>query len=117
MAKTIGPGIPPAGAEDRPRLGPADVRPAGTEQNKGAASGVPGSVTERKINLLRKRRYDAIHRAGAAARSQHRKDKLTARERIERLLDPGTFVEMDAFAMHRTVNFGMEEKRVRGDGV
>ncbi|HEV3125317.1 MAG TPA: acyl-CoA carboxylase subunit beta [Candidatus Dormibacteraeota bacterium] len=117
MAKTVGPGIPPAGAEDRPSLSPADLRPATPEQSNGAATGVPGSVTERKINLLRKRRYDAIHRAGAAARSQHRKGKLTARERIERLLDPGSFVEMDAFAMHRTTNFGMDEKRVRGDGV
>jgi acetyl-CoA carboxylase carboxyltransferase component len=48
---------------------------------------------------------------------QHRKGKLTARERIERLLDPGSFVEIDVFAMHRSTNFGMGEKRIRGDGV
>ncbi len=50
----------------------------------------PSSATERKINILRKRRYDAIHRGGAAGRAQHPKGKLTARERIGRLLDPGT---------------------------
>src|SRR5207253_5516992 len=71
----------------------------------------------RKINLLRKRRYDAVHRAGAAERSQHAKGKLTARERVDRLLDTGSFTELDLFAMHRTSNFGMDERRVRGDGV
>ena len=49
--------------------------------------------------------------------SQHERGKLTARERIDRLLDPGTFTELDMFAMHRTSNFGMEERRIRGDGV
>ena len=46
-----------------------------------------------------------------------RQGKLTARERIERLLDPGSFTELDMFAMHRTTNFGMEDRRIRGDGV
>ncbi len=77
----------------------------------------PGSATERSINLLRKRRYDAVHRGGAAERTQHPKGKLTARERIERFLDPGSFTETDVFAVHRNSNFGMEERRVRGDGV
>src|ERR1700730_5414993 len=76
-----------------------------------------GSMTESKINVLRKRRYDAIHRGGAAERSQHSKGKLTARERIERLLDAGSFTELDMFAMHRTTSFGMDERRIRGDGV
>src|ERR1700674_2206263 len=76
-----------------------------------------GSMTERKINVLRKRRYDAIHRGGVAERSQHGKGKLTARERIERLLDAGSFTELDMFAMHRTSSFGMDERRIRGDGV
>src|ERR1700686_5560196 len=74
-----------------------------------------GSMTERKINVLRKRRYDAIHRGGAAERSQHSKGKLTARERIERLLDAGSFTELDMFALHRTSSFGMDERRTRGD--
>src|SRR5690349_4930386 len=42
---------------------------------------------------------------------------MTARERIEALLDPGSFTEFDEFARHRSTNFGMEEKRPFGDGV
>ena len=45
------------------------------------------------------------------------KEKLTARERIETLLDNGTFVEMDKHVMHRCTDFGMENKRIEGDGV
>jgi acetyl-CoA carboxylase carboxyltransferase component len=116
MAKAPRSGIPPAGAEDRPRLSDGDLKATAAAAN-GAAAGTPGSITERKINLLRKRRYDAVQRGGAAARLQHRKGKLTARERIERLLDPGSFTEIDVFAMHRSSNFGMGEKRIRGDGV
>ena len=67
--------------------------------------------------MLRKRRYDAVHRGGAAERSQHAKGKLTARERIDRLLDPGSFTELDMFALHRTTSFDMGERRIRGDGV
>ncbi len=48
---------------------------------------------------------------------QHAKGKLTARERIERLLDPGTFRELDMFATHRTVGFGIEEQKFLGDSV
>ena len=48
---------------------------------------------------------------------QHAKGKLHARERLELLLDPGTFTEIDAFVEHRCTNFGMEKKRKAGDGV
>ena len=48
---------------------------------------------------------------------QHAKGKLTARERIERLLDAGTFRELDMFATHRTVGFGIEERKFLGDSV
>jgi len=48
---------------------------------------------------------------------QTRRGKLTARARIEKLLDPGTFVELDKFAVHRSVDFGMEKKKYLGDGV
>src|SRR6202162_1448294 len=86
--------------------------PADGESSSGSSGG-----TGRKINMLRKRRYEAVHRAGAAERSQHAKGKLTARERIDKLLDPGSFTETDVFAVHRNSNFGMEERRIRGDGV
>jgi len=49
--------------------------------------------------------------------SQHAKDKLTARERIEMLLDEGSFEEMDMFVEHRCTNFGMEKESYYGDGV
>jgi propionyl-CoA carboxylase beta subunit len=52
-----------------------------------------------------------------AARKQHGKGKLTARERVALLLDEGSFVESGAFVTHRCRDFGMEEKRVPGDGV
>ncbi len=49
--------------------------------------------------------------------AQHRKGKLTARERIDLLLDRGTFVELDRFVTHRSTDFGMEKRIVPGDGV
>ncbi|MEQ8785924.1 MAG: acyl-CoA carboxylase subunit beta [Pirellulaceae bacterium] len=49
--------------------------------------------------------------------AQHAKGKLTARERIELLLDPGTFEEWDMFVEHRCIDFGMEKSRIPGDGV
>lgn len=48
---------------------------------------------------------------------QHGKGKLTARERIDLLLDEGTFVEQDMFVTHRSTAFGMEEQKILGDGV
>ena len=96
------------------RSTPADL-PAPAETGDGRP-GV-GAESDRRINLLRKRRHDAIQRGGAAERAQHPKGKLTARERIDRLLDPGSFTELDVFALHRANGFGMEERRIRGDGV
>jgi propionyl-CoA carboxylase beta chain len=49
--------------------------------------------------------------------AQHKKGKLTARERIELLLDPGSFLELDAFSVHDCEHFGMSDKKVLGDGV
>src|SRR5712675_1906528 len=48
---------------------------------------------------------------------QHQEGKLTARERIELLLDTGSFVELDKFKVHRCDDFGMEKKKILGDGV
>jgi len=62
----------------------------------------------------------AAARAGGGDRriaAQHAKGKLTARERIELLLDPGSFEEWDMFVEHRCVDFGMAEQAVPGDGV
>jgi propionyl-CoA carboxylase beta chain len=62
----------------------------------------------------------ALARAGGGEKriaSQHRKGKLTARERIELLVDEGSFGEWDTFVEHRCVDFAMEGTRVPGDGV
>src|SRR5437879_7156096 len=48
---------------------------------------------------------------------QHQEGKLTARERIELLLDPGSFIELDRFKTHRADDFGMSGKKILGDGV
>src|SRR5258707_9775363 len=49
--------------------------------------------------------------------AQHGKGRLTARERIELLLDPGSFEEWDMFVEHRSSDFGMAEQKIPGDGV
>ena len=116
MAKPTRKGVPPAGASDPAALDEAELHELAESGNGRVAKG-RGGVTERKVNVLRKRRYDAVHRGGAAERSQHAKKKLTARERIDRLLDAGSFTELDLFAVHRTTAFGMEDRKVRGDGV
>ena len=48
---------------------------------------------------------------------QHEQGKYTARERIERLIDPGTFIEFDRFVTHRCHQFGMQNNKFLGDGV
>ena len=48
---------------------------------------------------------------------QHARGKLTARERLDLLLDPGSFIEFDAFVVHRSSDFGLDEERILGDGV
>jgi propionyl-CoA carboxylase beta chain len=65
-------------------------------------------------------RLDAeAEKGGGDARiaRQHASGKLTARERIDMFLDPGTFVELDKFKTHRCADFGMERQKVLGDGV
>ena len=65
------------------------------------------------------RRRDVARLGGGQARidAQHRKGKLTARERIEIFLDQGSFEEFDMFVEHRSTDFGMEKTRIAGDGV
>jgi acetyl-CoA carboxylase carboxyltransferase component len=73
---------------------------------------------ESEMDLLRHKQRQAAAPAGDdAIRKQHERGKLTARERIERLLDAGSFVELDAFAVHRSDAFGLEDKKFVGDGV
>jgi propionyl-CoA carboxylase beta chain len=64
-------------------------------------------------------RLDRARLGGGQERidKQHAAGKLTARERVELLVDAGSFVEIDALVTHRCTDFGMEESRVPGDGV
>src|ERR1700712_4362663 len=75
-------------------------------------------TTAGKLADLDLRMEEAVHAGSAAAvEKQHARGKLTARERVELLLDPGSFTELDEFARHRSTSFGMEKRRPYGDGV
>jgi propionyl-CoA carboxylase beta chain len=89
---------------------------------EGAGENVPDDIdihtTAGKLADLERRVQEATH-AGSerAVDKQHAAGKMTARERIDALLDPGSFTEFDEFARHRSSNFGMDAKRPFGDGV
>src|SRR3982750_1118496 len=75
-------------------------------------------TTEGKLADLDRRLDEAVHAGSAkAVEKQHAKGRKTARERIERLFDEGSFVELDELARHRSTAFGLEKKRPYGDGV
>jgi propionyl-CoA carboxylase beta chain len=75
-------------------------------------------TTAGKLADLDRRREEAVHAGSAqAVEKQHSRGKLTARERIERLLDPESFVEFDQLARHRSTDFGLDANRPYGDGV
>jgi propionyl-CoA carboxylase beta chain len=74
--------------------------------------------TQGKLERLRDLRDEALHAGSESAVAKHREaGKLLARERLLRLLDPGSFVELDRYVRHREVEFGMREKRPYGDAV
>src|SRR5699024_2307425 len=64
-------------------------------------------------------RKNTIRQGGGSDKiaKQQQSGKLTARERIEKLVDPNSFVEIDAFVQHRSTDFGMENIEIPGDGV
>jgi propionyl-CoA carboxylase beta chain len=75
-------------------------------------------TTAGKLADLESRLDEAVHAGSArAVEKQHAKGKLTARERVERLLDEGSFVEIDELARHRSTAFGLDQRRPYGDGV
>jgi propionyl-CoA carboxylase beta chain len=82
-----------------------------------ANNGIDIHTTAGKIADLEERRNDAASRRSEAVDKQHARGKLTAMERIERLLDDGSFQQIDGLARHRSHNFGMEKSRPYGDGV
>ena len=75
-------------------------------------------TTAGKIAELKRRRDEAAQPMGEQAHEKvHAQGRLTARERLDYLLDEGSFVETDMFAVHRTTNFGMDSKRPVTDGI
>src|SRR5947207_14044418 len=99
-----------------------------SEQTKGLPPERPGGMSsaqrqERLAGLSPREKLAALDAqaelGGGEERveKQHQEGKLTARGRIELLLDAGSFVELDKFKVHRCDDFGMEKKKILGDGV
>ncbi len=75
-------------------------------------------MTKDKFDELTKLREQAKLGGGEdRIKIEHEKGRLTARERLDKLLDSGSFVEIDEFVVHRETSFGMDEKKILGDGV
>ena len=79
--------------------------------------GLDPRTTAGKAEILKSRRAQAAARRQEAVDKQHAKGKMTALERIEALLDEGSFQPIDGLVRHRSHNFGMENNRPFGDGV
>src|SRR5882757_9814452 len=77
----------------------------------------PPDTYEMKLAQLQERREAAGQETVEAERKQHDRGRYSARERVEKLLDPGSFQELDTFVRHRTTDFGMDKKRPWGDAV
>ncbi len=91
-------------------------------ERESAGGAAPGDIdvhtTAGKLADLERRVDEAVHAGSArAVDKQHAAGKMTARERIEALLDPGSFAELDELARHRSTAFGMAARRPPGDGV
>ena len=75
------------------------------------------STSDKLDHLAEQRRIAQLGGGQDRIEQQHARGKLTARERLELLLDEGSFAELDAFVTHRTTEFGLEDERYLGDGV
>ena len=76
------------------------------------------SVDDARVDELRRRKAQAVAGGGQARVSaQHSKGKLTARERLDLLLDEGSFMEVDPLVEHRCRDFDMDRNVIPGDGV
>ncbi len=93
-----------------------DIAPAGEALSNGALSSPPG-VSHRMARLRALRAKALLGGGERRIQQQHAKGKLTARERVDLLLDEGSFEEIDMFVTHRITDFGMGDQQVLGDGV
>ena len=91
---------------------------AAAPTGSGTATTAPTGSTAARLADLERRRAAAVDAPEANAQArQHARGKKSARERIAALLDEGSFVELDALAVHRSRNFGLDSRRIAGDGV
>src|SRR6266567_1477057 len=87
-----------------------------SERSSAEPAGLKG--TQGKLTELHALKEAAMLGGGKKRiEAQHKKGKLTARERLDLLLDPGTFNELDMFVTHRSTDFGLDEQKIPGDGV
>src|SRR5437763_10563496 len=87
-------------------------------REKATANGQRPTANMTKGNELERRKRDSELGGGEKRiERQHGEGKLTARERIALLFDPGSFQELDQLVVHRSTDFGMEKQRIPGDGV
>ena len=101
-----------------PACGPDAGGCASSPAAAGPAAGPADGPGPPPLDDLRERIQRAEEGGGVERRErQHREGKLTARERVELLLDEGTFEELDKLVEHRCLDFGMAEQKVPGDGV
>jgi propionyl-CoA carboxylase beta chain len=118
----VGLGVGPHGVDaqtgaDESGSGTDPTLAAGTAGTAGTASSGAGR-TRAQLEAHAARLRLAVEAGEEASRAkQHARGKLSARERLDRLLDPGSFVELDALVEHRSDAFGLGERRVPGDGV
>ena len=95
-----------------------DKRRPGHASRRGAREEVHVPTSEERLERLQRMRREALLGGGAVRiERQHTWGKLTARERLDLLLDPGSFVELDAFVTHRSADFGLDTQHILGDGV
>lgn len=89
-----------------------------TLETENKSGSFKSKTTEQRVAQLEQLNAEAIVGGGPDRLKKHKDGgRLTARERLDVLLDPGSFVEMDRFVTHRSQNFGMADKKTPGDGV
>src|SRR3954453_12198750 len=94
------------------------ARPDGPPPGTEGPDGIDLQTTAGRLADLHRRNDEAVHAGSArAVEKQHSKGQMKARERIDALLDEGSFVETDELARHRSSDFAMRETRPYGDGV
>lgn len=89
-----------------------------TLETESKSGSFKSKTTEQRVAQLEQLNAEALIGGGPERLKKHKEGgRLTARERLDVLLDPGSFVEMDRFVTHRSQNFGMADKKTPGDGV